>query len=119
MKAVTARNSVPTGELIVDRIAYLYETQSEVRIGDLTRSIDRRPRIIHQAMRSLLLDGKVAMRSPRRHPKFGTVRLDAYKYSVLVLPDASCEWENVGFGEEALISEPPGRFVPEVFGRTE
>lgn len=119
IKAATVRNAVPTGELIVDRIAYLGEMSKVVTMLDVIRQIDRRPRIIHQAMRCIILEGKVAFRSPRRHPRLGTVRLEAYRYCGLMVPDASCEWEDAGFGEEILVSEPFGHFVPEVFGRTE
>ena len=38
-----------------------------------------------------------------------------YRLCKLILPDATCDWERTD-GFEILVSEPPGKTVPEFFG---
>ena len=112
-----AADSIPTAELIVDRIMYAGERREPIDARDLTRDIDRRPQDVHDALRYLLLSGQVAIVGPRRGPH-GTIWFEDYRVVNLLITDITCEWETTTCGREIQVSEPLGDVVPEFFGRS-
>jgi len=110
--------AVPTDELIIDRITDATQFGRRVDMADLVRSIDRRPQLIHEYVRDMILAGQLTIVEPRRNPDDGSIWFDAYRYACIALPDESCDWEETNCGHEILVSEPLGEFVPEFFGRT-
>ncbi|CCB64493.1 GIY-YIG nuclease family protein [Hyphomicrobium sp. MC1] len=112
-----ARNEIPTHELVMDRFYHAAELGETLSMSDITKSIDRKPQAVHEAVRALLADGKIALVSPLRNPRDGAFQMEEYRRCEMMIPDASCDWEAAIYGEEILVSEPLGHFVPEFFGR--
>lgn len=113
---IQSESAIPTDELVMDRVTDACQSGEPVTSLDLSRSIDRKPTVVHEAIRNLIRAGEVAIVSPRRNPNGGSVWLnDAYRHRPLIIPDATCDWELTLCGHEILISEPPGRLVPEFF----
>lgn len=109
--------SVPTDELIIDRVTDAQQFGRSVDVADLVRSIDRRPQLIHEYVRDMICAGQIAIVSPRRNPTDGSIWLDAYRQADLIIPDETCDWELTNCGHEILVSEPLGEFVPQFFCR--
>jgi hypothetical protein len=118
LSRVQACNAIPTHEYVLDRLQNAQELGEAIRMIDLVRSIDRKPQAIHAAVRWLLEAGEVAIVHPLRHPNYGYFQFDEYRRCDLILPDATCDWEETTYGTEVLVSEPLGQFVPEFFGRS-
>lgn len=112
------RNAVPTDELVMDRILCAREDGVTAAPLELVRGIDRKPQLVHDAIRYLIKAGDIAIRSPRRHPQDGSFYFDAYRNCGLLIPDETCDWEQTIEGYEIQVSEPLGTPVPEFFGRT-
>lgn len=110
--------AVPTDELILDRLLDAQQRGERIDARDIAKSIDRRPQVVHEYIREMILAGQLAIVEPRRNPDDGSIWFDAYRYACIALPDESCDWEETNCGHEILVSEPLGEFVPEFFGRT-
>lgn len=111
-------NAVPTSDLIMDRIMSAWQDGEHIYASDLKRRTGRPPRVIHDILRGLLVNGDVAIVSPTRHPSYGSFWLDTYKQCKLIIPDVTCDWEMTCDQYEIQVSEPLGRPVPEFFGRS-
>jgi hypothetical protein len=105
-------------DLVIDRFEYAGQCGEMIEMSDLTRSIARKPQDIHEAVRTLIHDGVVAIVSPNRgSPGMGKVWFDSYRYSKLKLTDVTCDWEETWCEREVQVSEPLGEVVPECFGQ--
>jgi hypothetical protein len=104
------RNAIPIAEYVLDRIQHAMECGEKASATLITRelrdSVGRKPMQTHDAIRTLLIDGQIALVNPRRNPDTGLVWFDSYRECSLIAANATCIWEETICHHEVLVARP-------------
>lgn len=95
-------SAVPTDELVLDRLLDAQQRGERIDARDITKSINRRPQVVHEYLREMICTGQIAIVEPRRNTHDGSIWLDTYRDAYLILPNETC----AAFGSKSTKPKP-------------